>query len=590
MQEQDDVVRLEKVKEAGFTERYGGILDLVDSLFPDSEFAQLEQFPYLVPYFDVRVFADGGIARDRSPRIETLSRHDPMGIIMVLHRILDDLLEALREDELAALLEQPEMAERVSTLRREWRETYPAVFDPYLATLNRYARDMTTSERYGTGFRSSRAARSMEEELNRLRNLAIREYGNLAGPGKPGASPALYRMAERLHDMLLEAGTILHMELAHREDPISRRLFAEVGRRKLVDYAVYGTPGQTEFKPMIRQLRRYVEARYRNPVERVPELAQLLYLELFRGIADLYHHLLNDESSIVRSAIREVVYAEGDERALWDRERNQRGRQTEESFRRRLRERLRAEYLDRLTGLKNRNYFQAELPGRFTNPAEEKLTLILADIDHFKWINDQCGHQAGDEMLRDTARMILDSIRREEDTAIRYGGEEIAVLIPDNLHAGIMLAERIRFAQEQNIRTRDSLAAVRVVEREKGEPCGTLSSGIAQRRRGESLESLLQRADKALYEAKRERNRVVFCERESAGKERYTGYADYALRMAGRPAGTGAENPAFPAASTGTDPGGEPEADADAEREADGNVAVPDPDPVPQADRGSGKP
>jgi len=157
---------------------------------------------------------------------------------------------------------------------------------------------------------------------------------------------------------------------------------------------------------------------------------------------------------------------------------------------------------DALTGLLNRRAIEYLLDRedqrlqRFGDP----YSVLLIDIDHFKRINDRLGHAAGDAVLCAVAR-TLQIKAREVDRVARYGGEEFCVLLPHTLHEGaLQAAERLREAVAQtSIPWNDELISV------------SISTGLAcAAEAGESLQSLLTRADEALYQAKGEgRNRVV---------------------------------------------------------------------------------
>ncbi len=152
-------------------------------------------------------------------------------------------------------------------------------------------------------------------------------------------------------------------------------------------------------------------------------------------------------------------------------------------------------YLDGLTGLANRRVFDDRLPReweacrrRFT-----PLAVAIADLDHFKVINDRHGHAAGDNVLRQSAR-ILARVVRTSDFAARYGGEEFVVIAPDcELMSAVKLAERFRTA----------IARLQIAE--DGVPIPvTTSVGVAaftDLDQGAPAE-LLRRADEALYRAK----------------------------------------------------------------------------------------
>jgi diguanylate cyclase (GGDEF)-like protein len=157
---------------------------------------------------------------------------------------------------------------------------------------------------------------------------------------------------------------------------------------------------------------------------------------------------------------------------------------------------------DPLTNLANRRYF-AERAAEILSLAlrkNEPVSLIMTDIDYFKRVNDRFGHDKGDLVLTGYADLMQENTRHE-DLVARFGGEEFIILLPftDTVH-GTDLAERIRGKLERS----DFL--------ENGYRI-TASFGIAQCRTDEDIETTINRADKALYEAKHTgRNRIVVAE------------------------------------------------------------------------------
>jgi diguanylate cyclase (GGDEF)-like protein len=156
---------------------------------------------------------------------------------------------------------------------------------------------------------------------------------------------------------------------------------------------------------------------------------------------------------------------------------------------------------DELTGLVNRRRFMEALDGEIarTQRGGARLSVLLADLDDFKRINDRFGHPAGDEALRTFASLLRASLR-EVDTAARLGGEEFAVLLPEtDLEGALVLAERLR-----------RHVGAHAVLLHDGEPVHlTTSIGVAEYQSG-PRDELLQHADEGLYRAKQEgKNRVV---------------------------------------------------------------------------------
>lgn len=145
---------------------------------------------------------------------------------------------------------------------------------------------------------------------------------------------------------------------------------------------------------------------------------------------------------------------------------------------------------DFLTGALNRRGFVNKLEQEIQRSERYKtpLSLIWFDLDHFKQINDRYGHHHGDEVLRRTAQSVF-GIVRKIDSFARMGGEEFCILMPETSLAGaIDAAEKLRLSLESC----DCEAKYKV----------TASFGVDEFREGDSAESLMKRADDALYQAK----------------------------------------------------------------------------------------
>ncbi|MDP2105858.1 MAG: GGDEF domain-containing protein, partial [Desulfobulbaceae bacterium] len=159
---------------------------------------------------------------------------------------------------------------------------------------------------------------------------------------------------------------------------------------------------------------------------------------------------------------------------------------------------------DPLTGVMNRFAMAEDLFDELARCKRygRQFGLVMADIDHFKRINDSYGHAVGDEALKSFVRMLR-SCLREVDVIYRYGGEEFVVLLPETDSPGTMLvAERLRRMVESQVMKHREDASLQVRF--------TASFGVAIFRGDEfSWEEIIQRADQALYRAKNNgRNRV----------------------------------------------------------------------------------
>jgi diguanylate cyclase (GGDEF)-like protein len=151
---------------------------------------------------------------------------------------------------------------------------------------------------------------------------------------------------------------------------------------------------------------------------------------------------------------------------------------------------------DRLTGIYNRGRFEYFLGHWIKSSRHNPFSLILFDIDDFKKVNDRYGHTAGDEVLIKTTETVSAHIR-DDDIFARWGGEEFVILFGGTpIERAAELAERLRKAVEDN-------------------PCGesgriTISIGVAEYRKDETITELVNRADEKMYEAKRAgKNRVM---------------------------------------------------------------------------------
>lgn len=155
---------------------------------------------------------------------------------------------------------------------------------------------------------------------------------------------------------------------------------------------------------------------------------------------------------------------------------------------------------DPLTGLGNRRLLEEALHAGIAGAGETPLALLMLDIDHFKAVNDSHGHPAGDAVLRQLGQTLAQGLGGEA-TAARFGGEEFAILLK-----GHPLREAVQAADA--LRTRIGSAAVTL--KPSGQKINvTVSLGLAMAQAGEAATRLLERADHALYEAKRSgRNRV----------------------------------------------------------------------------------
>lgn len=156
--------------------------------------------------------------------------------------------------------------------------------------------------------------------------------------------------------------------------------------------------------------------------------------------------------------------------------------------------------IDGLTGIHNKRYFVEQLGRELSraNRHRRPLTLVMCDIDHFKAINDELGHLAGDYVLKEVAQLAKSRLR-PDDVIARYGGEEVAIILPEtDLGGGKLIAEELR-----------QMIATTAFSFEGENVDVTISCGVAQLDPGWRPYDFVKAADEMLYEAKRAgRNRV----------------------------------------------------------------------------------
>lgn len=163
-------------------------------------------------------------------------------------------------------------------------------------------------------------------------------------------------------------------------------------------------------------------------------------------------------------------------------------------------------FTDPLTSLFNRKYFDTAIQKAMEEAIENEtpMSLLIADIDHFKKFNDNYGHLTGDQVLRLVATSLKQNVKGQ-DLPCRYGGEEFMIILPETtMRSAVAVAENIRRA----VMTKE------LVRKTTGETLGriTLSIGVSTLHKGDTPYSMIERADMCLYAAKKGGRNRVLCE------------------------------------------------------------------------------
>jgi diguanylate cyclase (GGDEF)-like protein/PAS domain S-box-containing protein len=190
-------------------------------------------------------------------------------------------------------------------------------------------------------------------------------------------------------------------------------------------------------------------------------------------------------------------------------------RKADHDLRQAKEELVRLAHTDYLTGLHNRRFFMQRLQEECERVRRHgsNLSVLLFDLDHFKLVNDTCGHDVGDRVLKLVAQ-VSTNIKRITDVAARIGGEEFALLLPETDQRGaVKMAQRLR----------ESVADLQIAELSESAsrgnpPTVTTSVGVATvGPRSLDLDNVLKHADEALYKAKRAGRNAVCCA-ETSGR------------------------------------------------------------------------
>lgn len=185
-------------------------------------------------------------------------------------------------------------------------------------------------------------------------------------------------------------------------------------------------------------------------------------------------------------------------------------RRTEQDLRSVQAEMVRLAHTDYLTGLHNRRFFMQRLQEEVERVRRHggNLSVLLFDLDHFKRVNDLCGHHTGDLILKRVVDVSMD-VKRVTDVAARVGGEEFALLLPETDQPGaVHLAQRLR----------EAISGITTATTDEQDIKVTASIGVATVGvRSRDLDNVLNHADEALYKAKHSGRNAVCCADISAG-------------------------------------------------------------------------
>lgn len=220
--------------------------------------------------------------------------------------------------------------------------------------------------------------------------------------------------------------------------------------------------------------------------------------EIAASLHQLREAVEADSIDLLRSKSREFIDSYIERQSKKEQRRSQRMgaiRKNLTTVKKQLSEAHRTMQIDHMTGAYNRKSFEEQMKNhkKLFEVSRSPVNLLICDIDFFKKINDSYGHDIGDFIIKECVRLLKESFPRDMDFVARIGGEEFAILIPEDT-VEVVTAK----AEACLARIRKEVFLIK----EGVDLRFTMSMGIAQLSDGESIESWFQRADKALYDSK----------------------------------------------------------------------------------------
>ncbi len=469
-----------------YKQRFGKILNILHYLFPESGIKNLDEWPIMLPYFDMKVFKQ---ELSFPHQITRVSRFDPVGQVMILHRILDSMLTSLDGYTLDEIVGEGSRIERKLTgIIKAWQNVYQRLFETYLKELDEFVRVLKSETLDDERARS--VGHNMKEKLVAIRSAAVRYYGRstrVLESTKKRNIPMLYQLVERLHKLLAVAVERINEEASGAQDLAAVSLFRIFRTKSIVNFEA------NKHKTVIARIQTYIETCHRCSVAKVPIPAQIEFIQIVGETLALYKFLLGDKESIYHSVIESVGFAGDEEESQWEGLRktlpvvSHPTRGTKEAIR------------NPATDLLRVGYWRDTFPEAFLELKEKLLpiTCLYIAIDNVHRIGAaRVRRQLGRRTLKMVSAAVLENLGRPWESrgyyeAVQIGESDILIILTLYYESGVMLAETLRLRQEEQVRK--LLASAKSASQSQSgaknrQTIGTLSIGVAQIERCRSVE------------------------------------------------------------------------------------------------------
>ncbi len=293
------------------SQTYWNTLFTLKNLFFGSGIENIEQWSYIVPYFDLKIFTKNLPFYEH---IQYMNRFDPMGQIMTFHRIIDNMLSSLNFYEIDQILDRKgELNEELIILRKEWQLVYNGIFVPYLRELNNYLK--TAGNNTDEKIKDTLYSKKLQEELNQLKNLAIKNYGNIIIGLKtkvPVPSLRVFKLAKNLYEILHDIYKVINIDLITKKDKNANEILSNFEEKMIINFEL------NEEIPVIKKIKELIESQLNTPITDIPMKSQLVFFEIFVSISNMYEYLLNNENSFYRNIDNNRIIAGKQEQMIWE--------------------------------------------------------------------------------------------------------------------------------------------------------------------------------------------------------------------------------------------------------------------------------